>query len=479
MAFSVRITYVGGGTRTLPINAVYGPTFTEIRGQNAEPSPLAVVEETWTLEGRIRSSDSAGDWTTIRAELFSISAPATKIEILRNGGAFHALGGTGYERFRLEEVAVPAASGAWASHVPFTIRATAQRPPTAGTVLRAALTFSYDDAGLATRRWSGAVRTPSGTSATSSARTLGTLALPGGTWTFLTSGPEGLDVTASDGSRDTEAEWESVAREHGESAPGGVGEFAHEVEERVTRDADGNLKTVTTIRGSAAGTGALTYVQSLRPSSLDESRVTQDVAGVRASAEYVIESQGQQDEENARGDGNIKRRFIVRGAPFGGLNVFAITGDHDPVIQRGGRMGWTITEEIEVTGTDVTSISSLGIPSVLAELADWQDGPERNEIPAEPIKRGATSDQDVYKRTVTRVFKIPFAPPENAMVVAVLDAFAANAGGAGALVGGAAGGSNGGVGGSNEGSRLDSSFRLTSAGRQVKVFGNSGSGMLV
>ena len=416
MSFDVRIHFADASTTTLAINPVYAARFSEERGADATPGPRISLRETWTLETRIRSADSPGDWTTLRTLLQNAANPPTQIELRRNGSTYHTVGGTGYERFTLEDVSVPAAPGAIASHVPITLEAAADRPPSTARIKRADLSFDYNDAGLGTRRWSGEVRTPSGTSAQAQARVLGVLALPGGTWAFTGSnGPEGLNVRVLDGNRDTEATWESVAREYGEAVPGGTGSFAHREITTHDQDGQGNPILRTTVQAEAAGTGALNYVRSVSPSQFTRSTVTNDIGERRASAEYVIE------EGDADLGRNIKRRFVVRGDFRGPLVVYPLTGGAPPVIQRGGSVGWTITEEISVRGTDVASLADVPVPPPIDELADHQDGAELVEIIFDQESAAQAPGLDFYVRRVTRVFKINFLPPIPAMAAAVLN----------------------------------------------------------
>ena len=471
MSFQVILTFAGAGTQTLPINPVYGARTREVRGEDATPGPVIEQEEVWTLRSFVNSADSAADWTAIRDQILDTSDPLVKVTIQRDTGGgfadFHVLGAPTHERFALEELDESGGGddpGAWSSNVPYGIVVRAVRPPSTSRIRRAALSFGYNEAGLATRRWSGSVRTVSGTSAEAEARTLGTLALPSGVWAFTTNGPEGLDVRATDGTRDTEAEWESVAQEFGEAVPGSVGTFSHEEEESVERDEDGNLKTVTTIRASAAGTGAIGYVRSLEPSSVLRKRIVNRISHREASCEFVIEAQ---DDEDDRGDeGRIRRRFRIRGAGFGPLRKFPTTSTHPPIIQRGGLPGFDIVETIEVTGTSVSSLSALPIPAPIASLADWQDGSARDEIPIDPIGRGVDSDQDVYQRTVSRTFVVNFDPPVDEMVASVISSTAGgSSGGAGNLVG-APGAGGGGAAGEGEGGIVGN--RLTSSSRSVR-----------
>ena len=463
MSFDVRIHFADASTTTLAIKPVYAATFSEVRGEDATPGPRISLRETWTLETRIRSADSPGDWTTLRALLQNAANPPTQVELRRNGATYHTVGGTGYERFTLEEVDVPAAPGSISSHVPLALRASADRPPSTSRVKRADLAFDYNDAGLATRRWSGEIRTPSGTSAQAQARVLGVLALPGGTWAFTGSnGPEGLNVRVIDGNRDTEATWESVAREYGEAVPGATGSFAHREVTTHDQDGQGNPVLRTTVQAEAAGTGALGYVQSVSPSRFTRSTVTNDIGERRATAEYVIE---ESDVDLGR---NIKRRFVVRGDFRGPLTIYPLTGGAAPVIQRGGSVGWTIIEEISVRGTDIASLADVPVPPPLGVLADHQDGADLVEVILDQEGAAQAPGLDFYVRRVTRVFKINFLPPIPAMLAAVLEreSGATPDGGRDALTIGNIGGF--------------AQLGLTgAAGRRPRGFTNIGAGMMV
>lgn len=422
MAYRVQITYAIAATDTLGVNPVYSPSFSYTYDENSEPPVIVSMDETWTLDGRIKGPDAAATWDTLLAKLTSTSDPPTGILIQRDTGGgfatFHELSTTTRERFRIEAVENPNTGnqGEWASHVKFTLRAIGRTKTPSSTAIRAELSFSYDDAGLATRTWRGTVQTVTGTSAQAAARTLGFLALPGATWTAASFGPEGLNVRVLDGDRDTEAEWEGVAQEHGESAPGSVGSFKHRTETTTEADDDGTIRTTTRIVGEAAGAGALSYVNSLEPSGWLSKRLVNDIEARRAAVEFVVEDVDSSG--TSRGDeANVKRTFRVQGDEFGGITMFPLTGEQPPIIQRGGLVGFTITETIEVRATSVSGIDSVPIPGIVEILDGYQDGPSRDDGVIELEARGSTQGQDRYVRRVTRVFKWNLVNLEALLVV--------------------------------------------------------------
>lgn len=405
MAYSVVIHYATAGSDTIAINPVQSAVMRPVRNENDEPGLVIAVEEEWTLEALIHNvADPPATWAALRAKLASVTDPPNRVEIQRNGGTFREIRTTTHERFSVVALEEPNTGerGERSSQEPFVLRVNGWVKRTTAVIVRASLAFEYDESGLSIRRWRGEVQTPTGTSAQAQARSLGTLALPSSAWLNGTNGPEGLNVRVLDGDRDTSAEWEAVAREFGIAPNAGLGDFDFVVE--TSRNKDG--EQVTRHLVFAAGPGAINAVRARRPTSVTNFVESENFTRRTARGEYVIEGASDAD-SGGRGEARIKRRFRIIGFAHGGLALFAISGDFDPVIQRGGRTGYEIIDEIEVTGTNVGSFDDLDLPVVLDALRDFQDGPAREEVPIEVISRGVSAELDRYRRVVTRRFKVP------------------------------------------------------------------------
>ena len=412
MAFTITFVSVAGDV-VLP----YTP-FLAIKHKpsynKAEPPTIWGVEETWTLSDAVFLGDEASvqsSYDTLESRIQNRTNQITGVLFKKDGSTVNSIQTSSHTGFKILEWDIQKGNGAWKNHLMFTVvvrGVVGIEDPSGGdsndvTELDTKVVFRYTPEGYLTKTYTGRVKTL-GSSATSKARVIGVLSLPSAYYTYLTNGPEGVDVT-TEAVDDRAASFTCTIQEQANLVP--TGATVYEVTKTLDKFWHHKMITTNFVIHAATVEDAEDLANDLKPSEGfvgGNYQQIENTTGVRGSwTQYLPHSVAMPIKSYSHtirmsGGGNPLREITVPG--------------NEAVLVRTARRSREITESITVEyyGALSTGVRSLFEPF----LSDtYKDG--EPEIEESVVETGLSSDGHLFRRNTTHRWLFPMsgAPKED------------------------------------------------------------------
>jgi hypothetical protein len=412
-----------------------------------DPAQLEQIRSVWEIVGSAQLSDDGtfgAGWSQLRAAFAVFHQRGgtfpSKVQIVRDpGGADETveltLGPDDWEDFRVDELSggepfelAPDATQRTA--FPVTIRVSAVRrfSETRGATATGIVQFEQTvvetfEAGLRLLEWETTVTTRKGTDAVAKAKTYGLIPIEalGSYYSYLTNGPDGVNVTILDADQRADADGEPThepdrvptkvrvvcrvkewAVEVGVTEPGTGPDTVGLVRETKVTDEE----QVRTIVAEATGPAAETWVRRQRPAGDVEETIREGEHERSFRAEWTIREKSPKAElimvlegELAPGDESPEWEDVA-----GGLEPLPFW---TPLTK------WELTLSVELSRRGGTGTpSEMRFPPKLPE--PWILNPRRSRE-RDPFEGEAAKDPErvLWKRTAALVYESPTAPREH------------------------------------------------------------------
>lgn len=416
------------------------PDFTRNHKDAAEPPELESVTETWRIvDAVVEAADNAAFWTALNAFITAteVRSGTTAIAFARivrlTGGGSPAtertLGGAGFQGFRLENFRIEPLDGAEASHlrtiaaVSFDVVAVKVFADGNSVVGWDQVVSNTFENGLQVHERRTTITTAEGTDARTVAVAVAAIDIStfGGSFTFDTNGPDGIDFEYDDADEPnarvpTRVVAVSRIRQRGINVgTTGPGTSINDVRLSVTV-ADVGLTRRTTTRAFAAGPGALAFVNDQRPggtSNFESIIITEHKAKIEAEGEWIRVDQLGVSGESGQGQiGKVRRQVEVRITGGAQDEEFVpVTGNLPPVLVVGPLLAVRLTARIVMTLTIAkATVALMPVPKKLG--SPWRFRGTESTEDAEPrlVQPGATPGANVWERTAEVVYEAATAP---------------------------------------------------------------------
>ena len=408
MRLQLEIESPHGGFR-FDVPGALEPRLEPVWKEASDPPELVEIREVWELPGaRLVASDgtSATFWREWAAFLARLRVRGQgfplRVRLVRDpGGAAEpvwTLGPPTHERFRIEQLTagsdelLPTAT--WHVLAPVTLVVSAvQRFADVNGIVGwdQEVTSRHDAGGLHVLEWRTRITTREGTSALEKARRFGRIDVTpfGGSYTFDTNGPDGVEVVATDAdepNRRVPTSCLVVSRikqwgvHVGTTAPGtSPTEVGSSIRTKVEKD-----ERSTTYRASARGPGALAWVEGRRPAGPVESEeLFHEEATRYAEGTWIVREQAPTRPE-AEGV-----RWQIQTEVSGGYEAFdyePVVGGYEPVLFEGALLPWRLAVTIKGTKRGGEGKpGELKLPGLLPEpwRLDYRGSREKEPFVAE------------------------------------------------------------------------------------------------
>lgn len=348
------------------------PRLEPVWKEAANPPEVVEIREVWELPGaRLVATDGKPatfwrEWTEFLARLRVRGAGfPLRVRLVRDpqgvAEPVWTLGPPTHERFRIEQLSAGtdelAPTATWNVLAPVTLVVSAvQRfaDPNGIVGWDQEVTSRHDAGGLHLLEWRTRITTREGTNALEKARRFGRIDVApfGGSYTYDTNGPDGVEVVATDAdepNRRVPTSCLVVSRikqwgvHVGTTSPGtSPTEVGYSVRTKVEKD-----ERSTTYRASARGPGALPWVEGRRPGGpVESSEVFHEEATRYAEGTWIVREQ-QPTQPEAEGI-----RWQIQTEISGGHEAFdfePVVGGYEPVLFEGALLPWRLAVTIKGT----------------------------------------------------------------------------------------------------------------------------------
>lgn len=425
------------------------PRLEPVWKEAANPPEVIEIREVWEIPGaRVVASDGTSatfwrEWTQFLGRLRQ-RGPAFPlwVRLIRDpagqGEVVWTLGPPTHEQFKVELVSAgtdEVAPGAtWRVLAPVTLVVSAvQRfaDPNGIVGWDQEVSSSYDPGGLHVLEWRTSLTTREGTDAVEKAKRFGRIEIApfGGSYTYATNGPDGVEVLATDSdvpNQRTPTVCHVVSRIRqwgihvGTTAPG---TSPSEVSSSVRTRTDDDGRT-TTYRASARGPGALAWVEGRRPGgTLHTDEVLHDEATRYAEGTWVRKTDPPDSPDAPEG-----ARWQIQVEITGGHAAFDFepaVGGYAPVLFEGALLPWRLGVSLRGRRRGGQGLPSelmlpgiLGAPWLLDREASREKEPFVAEFGAEPEAHVWAREASLVYWSATRPTASPSAQLRQAQPVA-------------------------------------------------------------
>ena len=411
------------------VPGTFEPRLEPVWKEAAEPPEVTEIHEVWEIRGaRLVASDGDPatfwrEWTAFLDRL-RVRGPGFPVwvRLVRVTGSASdvvwTLGPPRHERFRIEQLGAAtdeeAPRATWRVLAPVTLVVSAvQRfaDPNGIVGWDQETSSRFDPGGLHLLEWRTTITTLEGTSALDKVHRFGRIDIApfGPSYTYDTNGPEGVEVVAVDAD---EAKGRVPTRctgvcrlkqwgvRVGTSGPGtSPTEVGYSIRRRVERG-----ETSTTIRASARGPGALSWVEGRAPGgAVDSSEVFHEEAVRYAEGTWIVRG-----EEPTRPGPEPRWQLqteITGGHPD--LDFEPVVGGFEPVLFEGGVLPWRLTVQIRAQRRGGEGkLDELLLPGILPEPWILDRNNSREQDP-----RVAEDSQDPASRLWAREASLTYWSP--------------------------------------------------------------------
>jgi len=413
------------------------PRLEPVWKEAANPPQVVEIREVWEVPGaRLVSSDGTSTtfWREWAAFLARVRVRGQGyplwVRLIRDpAGAAQVvwtLGPPDYERFKIEQISAGtdelAPTATWRSLVPVTLVISAvQRFAEANGIVGwdQELSSTYDPGGLHVLEWRTTITTREGVNAVEKAKQIGRISVGpfGGSYTYDTNGPDGVEVVTSDAdepNQRTPTSCQVVSRikqwgvHVGTTSPASSPtEVGYSVRTRIEKD-----ERSTTYRASARGPGALAWVEGRRPNgSLDTAEIFHEEAIRFAEGVWVIKEQAPDQPDAKEGV-----RWQIQTEVTGGHVDFdyePVVGGFEPVLFKGAILPWRLTVVLKGRRRGGEGKSDeLKLPGLLPSpwRLDRNASREKDPFVAE---FGADAESHLWAREATLVYWSSTKPAES------------------------------------------------------------------
>lgn len=410
------------------------PRLEPVWKEASDPLEVVEVREVWEIPGaRLVASDGDPatfwrEWTAFLARLRVRGAGfPVWVRLIRDpAGAAEvvwSLGPPTHERFRIEQVSAKtdelAPAATWRVLVPVTLVVSAiQRfaDPNGIVGWDQETSSRHDAGGLHVLEWRTRITTREGTSAVEKARRFGRIdqAPFGGSYTYDTNGPDGVEVVSTDADEANQrvpTSCVAVCRlkqwgvHVGTTGPGtSPTEVGYSTRTKVEKD-----ERQTTYRATARGPGALAWVEGRRPTGpVESSEVFHEEATRYAEATWIVK-----EHAPVRPEG---MRWQIQVEISGGHAAFdfePVVGGFEPVLFEGALLPWRLTVSIKGTKRGGEGKKDeLKLPALLPDpwLLDREASREKEPYVAE---FGAEPAAHLWAREATLAYFSARRPTES------------------------------------------------------------------
>ena len=390
------------GTYRFQVTGGFEPRLEPVWKEASEPPEVVEVREVWEVPGtRLVASDGDPatlwrEWTDFLAQFRARSGAPVTVRLVRDpAGAAEVvwtLGAPTHERFRIEQLGagredhLPRA--AWRVLAPFTLVVSAvQRFADARGIVGwdQETSSRFDAGGLQVIEWRTTITTREGTSAVEKARRFGRIDRTpfGPTYSYDTNGQDGVEVTATDADEvnarvPTRAVATSRIRQWG--VPVGAGppgttptEVGYSVRTHVEKG-----EATTTVRATARGPGALSWVEARQPGGvIDTSEIFHEEAIRYAEATWTSKDDKPSTPKKLRWQLQTE---ITGGHPD--IDMEPVVGGYEPVLFEGAILPWRLSVQVRTRKRGGEGKpDELPLPALLPEPWILDRGASREQEP--------------------------------------------------------------------------------------------------
>ncbi|HBP17418.1 MAG TPA: hypothetical protein DEA08_06465 [Planctomycetes bacterium] len=349
------------------VPGAFEPRLEPVWKDAADPPEITEVREVWEIPGaRLVASDGRPEtfWKEWRAFLARLRVRGQGfplwVRLVRDpGGAAQTvwtLGAPDHERFKIEELSASsdelAPTATWRILAPVTLVVSAvQRfaDPNGIVGWDQEVRSSYDAGGLHALEWQTTLTTREGVDAVDKARRFGRIDIApfGGSYSYATNGPDGVEVVTSDAdepNQRTPTSCTVLSRikqwgvHVGTTSPGSSPtEVGYSVRTRAAKD-----ERSTTYRATARGPGALAWVEGRRPGGpIETAEVLHEEAIRYAEGTWVVKEPAPDQPDAPEGV-----RWQIQAEITGGHVDFdfePVVGGFQPVLFEGAILPWRLS----------------------------------------------------------------------------------------------------------------------------------------
>lgn len=428
-----------GGPFVFFADGTFEPTAAPQWSTHQNPREVHSVLVTWSFYGLMAEDDRGtlfASWIALEDRFTRVAGVGIQPDTVTviddaTDTVLYTIGPPKYERLQVDLIAAdhdprfPAANWDRLVRVRLQVTAEARYADTRGIVeFDLEVDTTHDPGGFETMTWALTLSTKEGTDAREKAREFGLIDIGplGNYWSYLTNGPDGVEIRVLDADEDAGRiptrvqsicrvkEWGSVV---GATGPN---EAPTEVEYAETESEEPD-ETFNTVRARAQGPGAREWVEARRPGgTLNEENNEWHEERREAISVWTFRKTKEKDPKTKTQEQT--RIEVTGGAPH--VDFETTAGGYRPLRFTGGVLAWTVTVNVvsrrkggEGTRTELPFPGVFPLPLVLDVGASREDA---NPWVAE---EGKDATQHVWQREATLVYRANQPPPADLMAALI------------------------------------------------------------
>jgi hypothetical protein len=395
--------------------------------QTKYPAALTRKTDTLTLKNcsyrNATPSNVTTDLSTLKALLFDRLTPVSSVVLKDGVTTIESMTTLTHDQLMVTGMTPSVSAGYLANHWLGTITVVGVDVQAgAGGIVKKDRQFSYswDANGFETRSVSVSIETLPGTSA-SGKMAAEAIELPAANWFYETNSPDGINYSIEEDSEDTKATGTSTVKEQAILIPSGANQYSINVSTR--EDGSGKDKTTTYSITAQANTlaAAKTAAASGAPTGYTSKTISEDRTRNSVTATYTVAS------ESDTTVAAVKAYSLTISNSGRSLSEISIPG-HNPIMFKSPARSVTVRESVSIQREGDPAVRLKFVPSMVPkDLEDYFDENQSSDS-VRRVSEGSIPENDVFSRSVSRVYRVPNADDVTASLYAELKGLSAKTG---------------------------------------------------